>query len=152
MPDFSELINRPAGVAKRQPPLPAYDYPGIITSYEPGKSSKGTPYVRFHVTLSGWPEGIPEGAKQDSDGNEMDLSKKRFRYDYYTSDDALVMLDDFIRGCGVNLPDDGSVGYGEAISQLIGCQVTASVQQSFNETSGETYNPPWLKSLRGAAS
>ena len=152
MPDFATLIKRPAGVAKRPPPMPAFDYPAIITSYEPGKNEKtGNEYIRWHVKVTGWPESLPESARQDHEGNEIDFSKRSFRMDMYTTDDALIMLDDFIRSCGVNLPEDGSVTYEEAIPQCIGAQVVASVQQTFNDKSSETYNPPWLKSLRGNA-
>jgi hypothetical protein len=46
-------------VVKKEPTMPAANYPCIIKQVGDGKSKeKKTPYVRVTVSISGWPEGI----------------------------------------------------------------------------------------------
>ena len=145
MVDFSALLRKPAGQAKKPPALPAGDFPGLIKSHEVGDSNKNkTPYVRFMVQLTGWPADAPAEWK-DADGNtvqqaDFDLSKRQMRRDFYLTDDALWRLDEFLRSCGVVLADDGSTPYEEALPQTVGAPVVAEVQQYLNKENGEVGN------------
>lgn len=149
MTDFTALNRRPIGTPKRSPPLPGYDYPAVVKSFEDGASSqKKTPYTRFHVAITGWPETLPESSRVDSEGVELDYGKKSFRYDFYRTPDAEVILFEFLQSCGVET--EGAT-WEEAIPQCIGAQVVARVQQTMNENTNEVYNPPWLAGLKGTA-
>lgn len=145
MVDFSALLRKPAGQAKKPPALPVGDFPGRIKSYEVGDSNKKkTPYVRFAAQLTGWPNDQPADWK-DADGNPVtqdsfDLSKRQMRRDYYLTDDALWRLDEFARSCGVVMADDGSTPYEEVLPQIVGADVMVEVQQYINPETNEVGN------------
>lgn len=133
MADFSQLLRKPAGEAKKPAALPAGDYSGVIKSFEVGDQNKNkTPYIRFQVALTGWPDSVDE-----SDRGDTDLSKRQMRRDYYLTDDALWRLDEFIKSCGVE-PNGRS--YEEIVPELMGASVLAEVQQYLNQTSNEIGN------------
>lgn len=146
MPDFSQLLNKPAGEAKRPPPLPAGDYYGIVKSYEVGDNNRNkTPYVRFQVGLTDWPDSSEdEWIHAESNGEshnvtkaDIDLSKRQMRKDYYFTDEALWRLDEFIRSCGV---DPQGRSYTVVIPELVGVPVTVEVTQYLNQNNNETGN------------
>lgn len=133
MPDFSTLLKKPAGEAKKPPALPAADYPGVVKSFEYGDNNKNkTPYVRFSIGLTGLAEGV-----DPSELEGVDLSKRALRRDYYLTDDALWRLDEFIRSCGV---EPSGKSYEEIIPALVGAQVMVEVQQYLNQTNNEIGN------------
>src|SRR5260221_4712227 len=134
MVDFSTLLRKPAGEAKKPPALPIGDYPGVIKSYELGDQNKNkTPYVRFHVGLLGWADSIPESERQA----DLDLSKRQMRRDYFLTEDALWRLDEFLRSIGVKLEGRS---YEEALPDAIGASILAEVQQYINQTNSEVGN------------
>jgi hypothetical protein len=146
MPDFSQLLKKPAGEAKKPPPLPAFDYMGLIKSYEVGDQNRNrTPYVRLQVALQGWPDNMPdEWTVSDSEGQvhtvskgDVDLSKRQMRKDFYLTDDALWRLDEFIRSCGI---DPRGRDYDEIIPELVGQPITVEVQQYLNQQTNEIGN------------
>jgi len=131
MPDFSQLLRKPAADIKRPPALPPGDYLGVIKSYELGDQNKNkTPYVRFQVGLMGWPDAVPEDERTG-----IDLSKKQLRRDFYLTDDADWRLKEFLESCGIKF-DNFETGVPEAI----GAQVTVEVQQYMNQTNSEIGN------------
>src|SRR5260221_13062928 len=125
MVDFSTLLRKPAGEAKKPPALPIGDYPGVIKSYELGDQNKNkTPYVRFHVSLLGWADSIPESERQA----DLDLSKRQMRRDYFLTEDALWRLDELLRGIGVKMEGRS---YEETLPDAVGAKVVAEVKQYF---------------------
>ena len=140
MSNFSELLKKPAFEAKKPEALVAGDYPGIITSKELGTSQqKNTPYVRYFVQLTEWPEGPDEADKT------VDLSKRKLRRDFYFTDDALFRLDEFLRSCKI---DGAGKAYEDLLDEVIGASVIAQVKQYMNKTSGEIQNE--IGNLAGA--
>jgi len=137
-PDFSTLLRKPAGEAKKPPALPpAADYQGIIKGYELGDQNKNkTPYVRFQVGLVGWPDSISAEDRQQ-DGKAIDLSKRPMRRDFYLTDDALWRLDEFLRALGIDLTGRS---YEETLPEATGKSVVVEVQQYINQQSGEIGN------------
>ena len=141
MSNFSELLKKPAFEAKKPEALPAGDYPGIVTNKELGTSQqKNTPYVRYFVQLTEYPEGFPDEDKT------VDLSKRKLRRDFYFTDDALFRLDEFLRSCKVD-PGAGKA-YEDLLDEPIGASVIAQVKQYMNKTSGEIQNE--IGNLAGA--
>lgn len=129
--DLGSLLKKPAGQAKKPPALDAANYPGVLKSFEVGNQNKNqTPYVRFHVGITGWGEGVEPQA-------DVDLSKRQMRRDYFLTDDALWRLDEFIRSCGI---EANGRSYEEVCPELIGHPVTVEVQQYMNQTSNEIGN------------
>lgn len=134
MVDFTSLLRKPAGEAKKPAALDAADYPAIIKSFEVGDNNKNkTPYVRFHVTPTGWP-GDPQLGE---DGKPIDLSKRNLRRDYFLTEDALWRLDEFISALGIDM---SGRSYEEVLPELVGTQVTAEVQQYMNQQNNEIGN------------
>lgn len=151
MADFSQFLRRPAGEAKKASVLFATDYPGTIKSFETGDQNKNkTPYVRFHLSLTGFGDAVPEsweqwnplanggaGGMEPVQKADVDLSKRQLRRDFFLTDDALWRLDDLIRSCGID--PTGRV-YEEVLPELQGAQVLIEVQQYTNEKNGEVGN------------
>lgn|SRR5215510_1842712 len=146
MVDFSQLLKKPAGEAKRPPTLPVGDYPAVIKGYEVGDSNRNkTPYFRFPIVLQDWPkDSSDEWTVVDHEGNaslankaDVDLSKRSMRMDFYVTDDALWRFDDFVRSCGIN---PAGRPYEEILPELVGQPVLAEVQQYLNQQTNETGN------------
>lgn len=137
MPDFSKLLNAPAGEAKKPEPLLAGNYPGVIKSFEMGDNNKNkTAYVRFHLGLTGWPEG--QDPQTMPSGEPMDLTKRgQLRKDFYVTEDALWRLDEFLREMGVNL---AGRPYAEVLPETVGASVLVEVQQYVNNNTGDIGN------------
>lgn len=133
MPDFSSLLKKPAGEAKKPPALPAADYPGVIKSFELGDNNKNkTPYVRLVLGLMSVPDGI-----DPSELEGIDITKRQQRRDFYITDDALWRLDQFIRSTGIEM---NGREYEEVLPELVGTQVTIEIQQYLNQNTNEIGN------------
>jgi hypothetical protein len=133
MPDFSQLLRKPAGEAKRPKPLPIGDYQGVIRSWEVGDNNRNhTPYVRFQVVMTEWPETVSM-----EDRGDIDLSKRTMRRDFYLTEESTWRLDTFIRSCDV---DPLNRTYEEVLPELVGRAVIAQVQHYINQQSGEIGN------------
>lgn len=135
MVDFSSLLKKPAGEAKKPAALDAGNYEGIIKSFEIGDNNKNkTPYVRFHLGYTGWPNNEPQ---LDAGGKAIDLSKRAGRRDFYITDEALWRLDDLISALGID-----SVGrsYDEVLPETVGKSVIVEVQQYMNQSTNEIGN------------
>lgn len=131
MPDFSELLRKPAGEAKRPQALPVGDYQGVIRSHEVGDSNRNkTPYVRLGITLTQWPDGM-----EPVEG--VDLNKRQLRKDFYLTDEALWRFDELIKSCGID-----AVGkrYEDVVPLLVGQPVKVEVRhyRSQDDTVGNT--------------
>jgi hypothetical protein len=134
MVDFSHLLRKPAGEAKRPPALPAGDYEGVIRSYEFGDNNRNhTPYVRFQIVLTSWPQALPEGSRPEG----VELSKRQLRKDAYLTEDSLWRLDTMISSCGI---EPYGRNYEEVLAEMVGQPVTAEVQQYLNQQTNEIGN------------
>jgi len=135
MVDFTSLLSKPAGEAKKPEALVAANYPGIVKSFEVGDNNKNkTPYVRFHLGLTSWP-GEPQ---LDPDGKPIDLSKRQLRRDFYLTDDALWRLDEVLQevmGIEIN-----GRAYSEVLPETTGKQLLVEVQQYMNQQNNEVGN------------
>lgn len=137
MVDFSTLLRTPAGHAKKPGALPVDSYPAVIKSWEVGDNNKNkTPYVRFVIGLTDWPDGVSEEERQDN-GEAIDLSKRQMRRDYYLTDDARWRLEELLAGCGLTL--EGST-YEELLPQMVGMSVVVEVQQYINQQNNDIGN------------
>lgn len=134
MPDFSQLMRQPAGAAKKPVALPMGDYPAVIKSFENGdQNANKTPYLRFHIGLTNFPDSITEEERAD-----IDLSKKQLRRDFYLTPEAFWRLDEFFRSVGVQF--DGVKTYEELAPEVVGASVIAEVQQYVNQKTSEIGN------------
>lgn len=133
MVDFSQLLRKQAGEAKRPKPLPIGDYEAMIRSHEVGDNNRNrTPYVRLGLVMTNWPATIGP----DEQG-EIDLSKRTLRKDFYLTEESMWRLDNFIRSCGI---DPASRTYEEILPMLVGQPVTAQIQHYMNQQSGDVGN------------
>lgn len=147
MVDFSQLLRKPAGEAKRPPILPAGDYEALIKSFEPGESrQKKTPFIRFNVGLTSWPNDAPAewdevdpetGKTHHYTQADVELGKRQLRTDFYLTEDALFRLDEFLRSLGI---DPAGRSYEEILPEAIGQPVLVEVQQYLNQETNRTGN------------
>jgi hypothetical protein len=136
MPDFSSLLSKPAGEAKKPPVLDAGDYPGVIKGYELGESSqKKTPYVRFQIGLTGWPDGADTQTRED--GTPIDLSTKALRRDYFLTPDALWRLDEMLKSLGIDM---AGKSYQDILPETVGTGIIAEVRQGMNQQTNDLFN------------
>lgn len=136
MPDFTKLLSVPAGQAKKPPVLDAADYPGVIKGYELGESTqKKTPYVRFNLGLTGWPEGAEPQTKES--GEPIDLSTKSLRRDYFLTPDALWRLDEMLKAIGI---EAAGRSYQDILPETVGSAVLVEVRQGMNQTTNDLFN------------
>lgn len=136
MPDFSSLLSKPAGEAKKPPVLDAADYPGVVKGYELGESSqKKTPYVRFNLGLTDWPEGAEPQTRDD--GTPIDLSAKSLRRDYFLTDDALWRLDALLKDLGI---EANGRTYMDILPETVGASVLVEVRQGMSQTTNDLFN------------
>ena len=144
MPDFSQLLRKPMSEAKRPPALPVGDYQGVVKSYELGDNNKNkTPYVRFQIGLTGWPDSVGEEDRV-SDGAPIDLSKKQLRRDFFLTPDADFRLADFLKSCGI-----ADQPFETGVPAAVGCPIVVEVQQYMNQTNSEIGNQ--IGAMRGTA-
>lgn len=142
MPDFTQWLAKPAGKAVRPPALPVEKYPGKVQAYEYGdQNNNHTPYCRYQLSLTAWPEDLPESKKfyKDREGNEIpiNLNRMRLRKDFYLTDEALWRLDEFLRSCGIST--EGKT-YQEVCPQVVGTNVMVEVQHYLNQNTNEIGN------------
>lgn len=134
--DFSSLLKKPTGTAKRPPTLPAGLYPGIVTKYEFAElfGAQKTPGVRFMLTPREWPEAI---SLEERDG--IDLSKRQLRKEYSILEADIWQLQAFLASLGLN---DGTSTDEENIPKAVGKSVLIDVIQRVNPKSpdGELLN------------
>lgn len=142
MPDFSHLYRRPAGQTPTPPLLPIETYPGVVKSFEfvevnRQRTGKGAA-VRFHLGLTGWPDGVAESDRQirGADGNltEINLAQFQLRRDMDTPEDfnnpSWYYMDELLRSFGLD-PDEHS--YEELFPQTIGQMCLVSVSQYLSQ-------------------
>ena len=146
MVDFSSILDKGFGQAKKPKVLPAADYPAVITGWQPIEAPKDKEYkviVRFSVKLLDWPAGTDPADQLEEDGTQIDLGKRKLRRDYY--DNRLFDLDQLFIDAGVDIEEGTS--YRESLPMLVGAQVLAEVTQYVNQRSGELGNQ--INNLRG---
>lgn len=142
MVDFAAL-KRPSGQALKPKVLEPADYPGIVKSWEAGDANKNkTPYVRFHLAPTGWPDAIAEEdrtqALPDGTTKPIELAKRQMRRDFYLTDEAMWRLDEFLRTMGIE--GIGQRSYEECLPESIGKSITMEVQQQLNQQTNELFN------------
>lgn len=130
MPDFTSLLHKDMEEIKKPAAWPTGLYPGRILRYEPGESTqKKTPYMRFTVGVTDFPEALDESEREG-----FDLEGKTFRCDYYLTEDALFRLKDLMAGLGFT-------GYlDEALPQSVGSDVMIDLTQELNQQTSEIFN------------
>jgi hypothetical protein len=131
--DFSQLLRQQAGKAERPKALPIGEYPGMVRGWEPGNANRNqTPYVRFSIVLTGWPDSV-----NFEDRGEVDVTKRTLRRDFFLTPESFYRLDLFIKSCGVE-PRERS--YEEVLPELVGQPVVVSVGHYINNSTGEIGN------------
>ena len=136
MPGFTSLLNKPAGEAQKPTALPVADFPGVIKGYELGESrEKKTPFVRFNLGLTEWPDGVDPVTK--ADGTPIDLSTRSLRRDYYLTADAMWRLDELLKNLGLEVSGQT---YADLLPQTTGASVIVEVRQYMNTQTNEIGN------------
>lgn len=140
MPDFDSIMQREAGSAERPRPAAVGTYRVEFDTWQ--KRSATVEGEEIPITRVNF---IPVNAEADVDPAEnegLDLSRKRFNFDFWLRESQLYQLDDFIaKTMGVN--SGGS--YAEQLDECKGRECMAYVEQR-SDDSGE---PRWndIKSL-----
>lgn len=150
MVDFSAIASQAAGQSKKPPRLPPADFPGVIKSFEWGDANKNkTPYVRLMLGFTAFPESLPESWEEFDNETQksltvtredIDLSKRTMRKDFYMTDDSRYRMDEFLRAMNINVgTPDAPRSYAETLPELIGQGVLVEIQHQLNQQTNETF-------------
>jgi hypothetical protein len=143
--DFSAMLKKQSGKAKRPKALPRGSYPGKVKTWEVGdKNKNNTPYVRFHLVPTSWPDSVDESDRmqEDSEGAliPINLTKRQLRRDVFVQGtdgaDLWYRLDELLKTFGVEL----GAAYEELLPQINGKDCLIDVTQYVNQQSGELEN------------
>ena len=133
-PNFSEILSSAKlGEIEKPKPMPIGSYEANIVKIEFDKSSqKKTPLVRFHFSIVQALEDVSEDDLEEFG----DVVGKKAKTDFYLTDAALHMLQDFIL-YHVGLDIEGT-SLEEAIPQcqnnVVGIRIKHEISQRDNET------------------
>ena len=135
MVDFSRLLQKPAGEAKKPRALPPGLYQGVIKGHKVDQrdiKGKPTPMFSFSLGLVAWPEGLDA---EDQEG--IELRSRQQTKDYFINmkedgsgeptDDAFWPIDELCRSCGI---EPGGRNYQEVLPELVGKMVTIDIKQA----------------------
>ena len=135
--DFSAIMSKPVEAAVRPPTAPAGTYLAGIVGHEFGTSSKkGTPYCRFNFQLLAAQDDVDEAALEEAGGVEF-MNKKRMRYEFYLTDDAMYRLREFLEDA-LELNCSGR-NFDEVIPETVNMQVLLGVTHTLSDDGKDTY-------------
>ncbi len=135
--DFAVLMNKPVEDAERPKAAPAGTYLAGIISHEFGTSTKkGTPYCRFNFQLLAAQDDVDEEALDEAGGVEF-LNKKRMRYEFYLTDDAMFRLREFLEEA-LELSCSGR-NFDEVVPETANMQVLVNIVHTLSDDGKDTY-------------
>lgn len=147
---MNNFLRKPAGIHKRPPLLFVGDYRGVIKNREHGaeRNEKKTPYLQLILGFTAWPENCPEewdqfdhikNVTERVKRSDIDLSQRQLRAKYYTTDEALWVLDELLVSLGINNEEEQKP-YDEIIPLIIGAPVMIEVQKYIGQRDGREGN------------
>lgn len=133
-PYFASILDEAPTEVTRPKPLPPGTYLCVVGHGEEGKSSKkGTPQIKFNLK--------PLAALEDVDEEDLEaiggLEGKNLSITYYTTPDAIFMLDDFHQNCGIDLSDPASRRVRNA--EVVNSQVLAVVTHRMSDDNTQAF-------------
>src|SRR6185436_15184774 len=143
--DFSSLLKRKSGTAKRPKVLPQGLYPAKIKNWLiDDKNANKNPYLRLVVVPTDWPDGIDDSDKmqEGADGQQVpiNLMQRTLSRDVYLrgkeGDDQMYKVDDLLKQFGIDLGRE----YEESLPELLGRDCVIEVGIYVNEKTGEPGN------------
>lgn len=141
-PQFSSILDRPSDSIERPKPLPVGTYLFSVKGQykEDVSSQKKTPYVEWQVVPMQPGEDVDaadleEALTNKATGEKKALSEKTLRATYYTTDDAIWRLKEFLTHLGI---EDGPVSLRQRMSAAAGCQFLGSI---VHDTGGRDGTP-----------
>ncbi len=124
MANISDILNRKVEETEAPKPLPVGSYNCIVKGHpEQGESSKKkTPFLKFTLQITSPREDVDEDAIKEYG----EVVGKTIDAIYYTTDDALFMLRDFLESLGLDIQGKS---YSVCIDESPNCEVIAYVKQ-----------------------
>ena len=123
-PNFSSILDKKISEVERPLPWPAGSYAGRVKG-KPAfdvSSKKKTPYVEFTLVPTSVLEGeVDEDELKAFESKSGPITTKQQKVPFYLTDNALFMLKDFLKACGVD--PDGSQSLREAIDAVENAEV-----------------------------
>jgi len=104
-PNFQSILGESPTEVVRPPIMPEGTYLCVVGDWDRGESSKKkTPFVKFNLKPISAMEDVDEEKLAALDG----LEGKRLSITFYTTPDAIFMLDEFHQNCGIDMTDGTS--------------------------------------------
>lgn len=128
MPNFAEILDKPATEIERPKPLPTGTYTWLVRGlprYDKS-SKKGTPFAEFVLECLGPYYDVDEAALEEAGG----YAGKTLRTTYYLTEEAAYRAKDFAVDCGVDIE---GLTLGQMLEACNGCQVVADVRHQASE-------------------
>lgn len=132
-PNFASILDEAPTEVIRPKTTPAGTYLCIVGNWTRGTSSKKkTPFIQFELR--------PVQALDDVDPAELgdiDLTDRKFSITFYTTPDAIFMMDQFHTNCGLDLAKLGKVSRLDRCDQVANSEVLAVVEHEISEQDPE---------------
>src|SRR5712664_4063770 len=109
--NFNDILDRPSSDVERPKTLPAGSYTCIVKGLPRHDKStkKQTPFVEFTLAVQSAGEDVDEEDLKawmtKPDGSSRALTDATIRATYYTTEDSLYRLKDFLDHCGAGDED-----------------------------------------------
>lgn len=145
--NFNHLLNKKMDEVERPALLPVGTYEGVIKGSEFGeaRNEDKSPICTFQIQITGTTEDIDPEDLVDSKGKPIDPAGRRFRRDFFLTEDSLWKLKEFLESCGIST--DGR-SFGEAIPEAKNAPVLVTLNTAESK-GGDTFNN--IQRLTGTA-
>lgn len=132
--DFTKLLSTKADDIQKPKPVPAGTYVFTVLSHRFGESKqKGTPYVEYSVQAMSPGEDVDQELFTEYGGMEK-LTKKKFTYTFWLTEDADYMHLQFLQTLGITT---SGRTVGELVPESIGQMFLGTVTHSVNQKNPE---------------
>lgn len=134
-PSFSSILDAPASETEKPKPLPVGGYVCVVKGLpkRDKSSKKQTPYVEFTLQPLEAMEDVDAEALEEMGG----FVNKTLRATYYTTEDAMWRLKEFLEHCGLEVSSGAS--YNQLIDETPNCQVIAFIRHDASEDGTSIY-------------
>lgn len=143
--NLASLLKRPVTQVKAPVTLESGLYYGVIKEYELGLSEKKkTPFLEYR--------GFFERAHEETDAGgiaDSEIAGKKWSVSFWlNSDEGFYRLLQFLRSCGLEIPDSEEVSFDAYVPQVVSETVLVNVEKKLSDKEDENGQPRYFNDFR----